>query len=215
MQSKDPAQRDSGALKHPDASQWMAFLYKELSPNEKRELETHLQTCPNCAAQVSTWRTSMKSLDTWKIRRKRQSEATNFVPMLKWAAAALLALSVGFALGRRGTASGEELAALKASVAELKQVAEKRPDADTNIVAQATLAANQEMARLLTEYSRSQGEQREEDQQRINLALITLGDRVTRLDSDIQTVASDTEAGFEQTHENLTRVASLSLTANN
>jgi anti-sigma factor RsiW len=193
----------------------MAFLYKELPVNEKRDLAAHLDTCPECAAQVATWRTSMKSLDAWKVRGRRQSNAMNFVSMLKWAAAALLVLSVGFALGRRGTASADELAALKASVADLKQVAEKRPEADTNIVAQATFAANQETVRLLTEYSRSKELQRAEDQQRINVALDALGDRVTRLDSDLQTVASDAEAGFEQTHENLTRVASLTLTAKN
>ena len=193
----------------------MAFLYKELSGKEKRELEAHLKACPDCAAQVSTWRTSMKSLDGWKERRQKPSEAIHFVPMLKWAAAALLVLSIGFALGRRGTASVKELAAVKASVAKLKQIAESRAGADTNVIAQATLAANQETVRLLTEYSRSQEEQRQEDQQRLNVAFRALGDRVARIDSDLQTVANDTETGFEQTHENLTRVASITLAEKN
>src|SRR3954465_13994257 len=109
MHSKDPTQRASGALNHPDATQWMAFLYKEMTGKDKRQLEAHLKSCPACATQVATWRGSMKTLDSWRVRPARAAAAT-FVPMLKWAAAALVVLSLGFALGRRSATQANELA---------------------------------------------------------------------------------------------------------
>jgi len=192
----------------------MAFLYKEMTGKDKRQLEAHLKSCPACATQVATWRGSMKALDSWTVGPAR-ANAVTFIPMLKWAAAALVVLSLGFALGRRGATQGNEMAALKASVAQLTHMVQNQSAGGSNVVAQAADAANRETARLLAEFSRAQEGQHTEDQHRISLALQALGNRVARLDSDLKTVAVNTEAGFEQTHENLTRVASFTVAAKN
>jgi len=63
MQSKDPNTRASGALNHPDAAQWMGFLYGEIAPEKKRELTAHLVGCAACANQIQTWRSTMKELE--------------------------------------------------------------------------------------------------------------------------------------------------------
>ena len=61
MQSQETNTRTTGALKHPDAAEWMAFLYAEVAPERRRELEDHLGHCADCSAQMDMWRASSKS----------------------------------------------------------------------------------------------------------------------------------------------------------
>ena len=79
----------------------------------------------------------------------------------------------------------------------------------TNGVNIATDAANTETLRLLSEYSQLQAEQRSTDQQAIALALRNFETRMGRLRTELETVALNTENGFDQTRENLTRLASF------
>jgi anti-sigma factor RsiW len=215
MHSKDSTERTSGPVNHPDQAEWMAFLYGEIPSKTKRDLQAHLKACPECAAQVQSWRASMKALDSWKLPRLRPAIAFNFTPIIKWAAAAAAILLMGFLLGRRGLVSASEVAELKASVAQLNLLVQNQTVSASNSIAAATTAANDETLRLLTDYSRSLEEQRAADRQSVSFALHALTFRVNHLDSDLETVAVNTENGFEQTHENITRVASLSLAPQN
>jgi len=87
MQPQDSANRTAGAVKHPDATEWMAFLYGEIAPERKRELDKHLAECTACTEQVSAWRSGMTALDDWKIPVTRATTPWA-LPVLKWAAAA-------------------------------------------------------------------------------------------------------------------------------
>ena len=78
---------------------------------------------------------------------------------------------------------------------------------DVNI---ATAAANAETLRLLAEYSQLQKSQRATDQQNFAVALRSFETRLSRLRAELETVALNTENGFEQTHENFSRLASFS-----
>jgi hypothetical protein len=80
----------------------------------------------------------------------------------------------------------------------------------TNSVSVATVAANAETLRLLSGYSQMQAEQQSTDQQAIALAMRNFETRLGRLRTELETVALNTETGFEQTRENLTRLASFS-----
>jgi anti-sigma-K factor RskA len=132
-------------------------------------------------------------------------------PVLKWAAAAALVLGVGFALGRQTSPASAQLVELKASVAQLAESVQRERGVNlSNSVNFATAAANNEALRLLSEYSRLQAEQRMADQQAVALALRNFETRLGRLRTELETVALNTENGFEQTHENLTRLASFS-----
>ena len=210
MQIQDSNHRSAGAVRHPDAAEWMAFLYREIAPERKRELESHLAGCSDCAAQVSKWRSGMTALDEWKLPAKRQTVRWA-LPALKWAAAATLVLGAGFALGRQTSRASSELAELKASVAQLAEsVQRERGVHQTNTVNFAIAAGRTEALRLLSEYSRLQAEQRTTDQQSVAIALRDLETRLGRLRAELETVALNTENGFEQTHENLTRLVSYS-----
>jgi hypothetical protein len=210
MQSQDSNTGTSGTVRHPDSNEWMSFLYGECAPEQRRELGAHLAACPNCATQVQTWRNSMHTLDEWPLPARRRA-TRQWIPALKWAAAAAVVLTVGFALGRQTSNARAEVVALKDSVTQLSaMVQSERTFNLSNSVAMAA-SANTETLRLLAEYSRLQQEQRAADQQVIKTALRTFDLRLGRVRSDLQTVAVNTEAGFEQTHENLAQLVSYSI----
>jgi hypothetical protein len=210
MQSQDSTHRTAGAVKHPDAAEWMAFLYGEVAPERKRELETHLGECATCTEQMSVWRSGTTALNEWTLPAMRQPVRWT-APALKWAAAAALILGAGFALGRHTSPASAELNELKFAVARLANAVQRqRGERLTNTVNLATAAANNEMLRLLSEYSRAAAEQRMTDQQTVALALRNFETRLGRLRAELETVALNTENGFEQTHENLSRLVSFS-----
>lgn len=197
-------------MKHPDVTEWMAFLYGEVAPERKHELEAHLAGCANCAAELAGWRSGMTALDDWKLPVKRRTPR-RALPVLKWAAAAALVLGVGFLFGRQFSPASAELAELKASVAQLAESVQRERGVNlTNSVNIATAAANAETLRLLSGYSQLQAEQRTTDQQAIALAVRNFETRLGRLRTELETVALNTENGFEQTRENMTRLASFS-----
>ena len=217
MQSQETNTRISGALKHPDAAEWMAFLYAERSPERRRELEGHLAHCADCSAQMETWRASSKALDEWRLPViRRTSSAARLAsrpwwPALKWAAAAAIVLVLGFAFGRQTSPDAAEFAALKTSVAQLAEaVQQERGSTLSNNVNIATAAANAETLRLLAQYSQLQESQRATDQQNLAVAMRNFETRLGRLRTELETVALNTENGFEQTHENFSRLASFS-----
>lgn len=188
----------------------MSFLYGECAAERRRELGAHLAACPTCAGQVQTWRGSMNALDDWPLPARRHSRRRWF-PTLKWAAAAAVVMAIGFALGRQTSNARAEIATLKESVNRLSVlVASEHSFNLSNSVAVAA-TANTETLRLLHEYAQLQQEQRAADQEVIKTAFRTFDLRLGRVRSDLQTVAVNTEAGFEQTHENLAQLVSFAM----
>lgn len=203
MQTQDPNTRSPGAVDHPNTAEWMAFLYGELAPERRRELDIHLSRCAGCKEQVQNWREGMDALDEWKLPKLRPAPRQRF-PILKWAVAAAIVLIVGFALGRQTSSSAKEVAALKASVANLTKTVDQ--DRDLN-VSNAVAAANAQTVQLLAEYAKLNEEHRAADQQAIATALQSYDLRLARLRSELETVAVNTEDSFQQTQEGLTRLA--------
>jgi anti-sigma factor RsiW len=197
-------------VKHPNSSEWMSFLYRECAPERQRELDTHLAACPACADQVQTWRSSMNALEDWPLPAKRHARR-QLVPALKWAAAAAVVLAIGFSLGRQTSNARAEVAALKTSVSDLTAMVEREHNFNLSNSVAIAATANTETLRLLGDYARLQQEQRATDQEVVKTALRSFDLRLGRVRSDLQTVAVNTEAGFEQTHQNLAQLASYSI----
>lgn len=210
MQSQDSNTGTAGTLKHPNSSEWMSFLYGECPPERRREFDAHLAACPVCAGQVQTWRSSMNALDGWPLPAKRHV-GRQWVPTLKWAAAAAVVLAVGFGIGRQNFNASAEVAALKNSIADLTAVVEREHTFNLSNSLALAATANTETLRLMGDYARLQQEQRASDQEVIKTALRSFDLRLGRVRSDLQTVAVNTEAGFEQTHENLAQLVSYSM----
>ncbi len=217
-------------MTHPDAAEWMAFLYRETPPARRRELDGHLASCPACAAQVAAWRGSQRALDDWALPSARHagragmpqpaawsacSAARLGLPVLKWAAAAALVLFLGFGLGRRTAPGAHALSELQLSVAQLAQAVQRDQSAWSNHLALATASAGAQTLRLLSEYARAQDSQRALDQQNFQLALQNIDARFDKLRAALETVALNTDDGFQQTYENLARLVSYSAPARN
>lgn len=86
---------------HPNPEQWMSYLYEELNADDRAHLKAHLQTCPDCAAKLTEWQSARKNLDAWRLpRAPKRVRAAFALPVFRWAAAAVVFLCAGFAVGR-------------------------------------------------------------------------------------------------------------------
>ena len=213
MQSQEPKTRSAGAVNHPSAAEWMAYLYDEIAPERKRELHVHLAQCAACGEQLNQWRAGLVALDDWKLPAlPRKASAWQPVTMLKWAAAAAVVLCVSFAVGRVSSNHAREMAELKTAVAQLTEKVAARPagDADSQSIA-ITKQTRDELVQLLTDYSKLNEERRSEDRRVVGLALRELDLRLGKLRGELETVALNTESGFQQTKEGLTTLASYAV----
>src|ERR1041385_6730295 len=108
-------------MKHPDAQQWMSFLYDEVSADDSSRLRAHLEGCAECSAKINAWRGGMKSLDEWRLPaagRKRHP----WQPLFRGPAAAAILLGLGVALGRFTSPSSNDLRGWKAKLeADIQQ----------------------------------------------------------------------------------------------
>ena len=201
MQSQESNTRSAGAVNHPGAEDWMAYLYDEVAPERKREMHAHLAQCGDCGRQLHQWRTGVAALDEWKLpATRRKTTVTRQVTTLKWAAAAAVVLCVGIAVGRQSSSAAGGVAELKASVAQLTQKIEND-----------RTAANEQSLRMLSEYARLDDERRAEDRRTFAVALGELDSRLLKLRTELETVAVNTETGFRQTKEGLTTLASYTV----
>lgn len=206
MQSQDSVTRIAGAVKHPAAAEWMAYLYDEVTPERKHDLTAHLAQCAACGEQVNEWRAGLGALDDWKLPKlRRPTSAWQPGTMFKWAAAAAVVLAVGFAVGRGSATNAQDIAELKTAVTQLS---EKVATAKNSTISP---AARAELVQLLADFSKLTEEQRTEDRRVVGLALREMDLRLGKLRRELETVALNTENGFQQTKEGLTTLASYAV----
>jgi len=124
------------------------------------------------------------------------------------------ALGVGAQMGRRRRHRPRP--GLRSGPANLHIRPVAAPGLNNNAPATtATAAARTETLRLLAEFSRLQQEQRATDLAALKLSLQDVDVRLAGLRSELETVAVNTQTGFQETHQNLTHLVSLSLPPNN
>jgi anti-sigma factor RsiW len=101
-------------MSHPKREDWVQYLYGEIKPDLRRQLNEHLQGCSECGEELQNWKRSLQRLDAWKLSRTG-ARLDAVMPFLKWAAAALLVLGLGFGFGRL-TARQADLEKMRARV---------------------------------------------------------------------------------------------------
>jgi len=96
----------------------MSYLYHEASNAQRTELANHLRQCPACAALVDDWKATAGELAVFSIPRTTRPVAKRAIigvplPILRWAAAAMLLAVIGFGAGRLNSVmtDGEKLRA--------------------------------------------------------------------------------------------------------
>jgi len=212
MQNTNQSSGPHHAVNHPSTEAWMEFLYDEVSPSQRAEMAIHLARCSQCSDRVNAWRRSAMALDAWTLPRPPRPR-TLWPAAIKWAAAAVV-LGLGIAWGRMASLQAREIGGLRAEVARLSTELPRQHAEDLRrVAAAATEAASAETARLLSELAKASEEQRVIDRQSIATALKRVDARFDVLRDQIETVAINTETTFAQTHQDLTRLAALSLPA--
>ena len=213
MQSQEPKTRNAGAVNHPSAAEWMAYLYDEIAPECKREMQAHIAQCAACGQQLNQWRAGVVALDEWQLPvLPRKPSFWQAAPLLRWAAAAAVVLGVGFAAGRGSSSNAREVAELKAAVTQLTAKVSDTPASDANRQSMViTKQTRDELVQLLADYSKLNEERRTEDRRVVGLALREMDQRLGKLRTELETVALNTENGFQQTKEGLTTLASYAV----
>ena len=85
-------------MNHPTHEEWAEYLYGETDDEQREKLTVHLRNCAECRSLVDGWRETMYALHQWESesppKRKRR---LGWGTALRWAAAACMALAVGYA----------------------------------------------------------------------------------------------------------------------
>jgi hypothetical protein len=202
-------------MNHPKREEWVPYLYGEAAPEDRQRLKAHLESCGECRGEIEGWKRSLGRLDAWKLPRARKADGM-FVPLLKWAAAAVIVLTAGFGAGRL-TAPRVDAGKLRAAVEpelrrQLSQELAQVVRDEVNLAAAATLTASGKQAgEMIAVYAKALEARRTEDSQAIHAALDRLAsqrlDDFVLLKKDLDTVAVNTDAGLRQAEEQLVRLA--------
>lgn len=181
----------------------MAYLYAEVSSARKEELSQHLAQCATCGKQLHEWRNSLQALDQWELPSIRTKP---FV----WPPAVLLRWAVAAAVILVGTCAALQLNAQRREVAELKTMVTQLAERATSSSAAATAieTTRTELVQLLSDYAKLSETRRAEDRQVAASALRELDLRLTKLRTELETVALNTESSFQLTKADLTTLAS-------
>jgi hypothetical protein len=202
-------------MKHPHPQEWIAYLYREVDSPTRSRLKNHLAHCEPCRTQLEQWRRTQQHLDSWQLpQRAVKPPALWPYPVLaRWAAAAILILALGFALGRSsGGVSPETVAALHDDLrGELEELLKAQVAESTA----ATLATAQDhTAAAMREFVALYQSDRSADNQKI-ASLLTRLDTARAADylslrKDLETVALNSDVGLRQTRQQLVRLADYS-----
>jgi len=169
-------------MNHPKGEDWVQYLYGELKPDLRRQLDEHLQGCAECGQELQNWKRSLQRLDAWKLPRT-SARLDAVAPFLKWAAAALLVLGLGFGFGR-----------LTARQADLEKVrARVEPEIRREFAEMLRREIDKSSATTLAQAQRQAEE--------VGAAYYAL------LKKDVDTVAINTDVSLQQAQRELMQVA--------
>ena len=193
-------------MTHPTREDWMSYLYDELPAKERAAMDAHLQECAECRGALATWQSATRELSEWKLAPRRK--AARPAAVLPWAiAAAFVALA---AIG------GVRMMALNKQVKELRAEVQRNSAQDMNaalaqVSEQATKAANAEAQALVAAVVEQWEQKRLDDQRAVWAALQRVTARNAQdyvsLRKELETVAVFSEAGLENAHNEISRLA--------
>jgi hypothetical protein len=190
-------------MKHPEREEWVPFIFGEGDAGQRLQMESHLNECAECRDEIQNWQRSLDRLDSWKLPAVAKRR-TNFVPLVKWAAAAAVVLSIGFAIGR-GTAAHLDAEKVRAAI-------EKDLRGQLAQIARDEAAKTASLA--ITAFSQKTETRRAADNRVIFAVLERLETQQTTdwltLKKELDTLAINADAGLRQTEEQLVQFADYS-----
>ncbi len=193
---------------HPTPESWADYLYGELPPDTRAEVDGHLRTCPECQHRLDAWRKTQGALDVWKLATP--SRHTNTLPRVaRWAAAAAVVLGIGWLGGRLSAPPPPDLGQIRAALVPTLK-AELRQEFQTDL-ATAIKASDQRTRDKLVDLAQAWTAARAEDQQAVRAAFqrsdLQRGTDYATLRRDLETVAVVAQAAIGNTQQQLTQLA--------
>ncbi|MHC4714746.1 MAG: anti-sigma factor family protein [Planctomycetota bacterium] len=98
-------------MTHPSKEDLISLVYGEIAGEERALIEAHLDACVQCRQHIEQWRGAMGQLDTWQLPEKpgvfRVRPAS-----LRWAAAAMVLIAIGFGIGFLARSPSTDIEAL-------------------------------------------------------------------------------------------------------
>ena len=188
-------------MNHPRPEELLCYLDGGASPEAGERLGKHLESCPECAAELAGWRRSVEKLKCLPLPasqrlappRRLDSLWPNY--FLKLAAAAAVVLFLGGAAGRLSTPSVE---ALKKAVAiQVREELRREMRAENS--------------RLLEDAMRTVQKQRDEDQLRLVASIARVRDQQAAdylaLRQDLETVVTTADSDLRQNSQRISQLA--------
>ena len=180
-------QKPSQPLSHPSPAEWMEYLYGESTRSARSALAAHLDQCPTCRERTLAWQATRQALDQWTVPAPQRWLAWVSPTWVRWGAAAVLLLGLGFLFGRFSTPPAADPVALRAEMrkelqaglgnlrASLTRELGQAHQAELAEWSDATVASLQEQTRnLLTDFAQDYDQTWRQEYQ-------TLANRLQRL----------------------------------
>lgn len=179
---------------HPTQEQWMEYLYGEMESTARKSLETHVKACAPCREKQGELSGTLDALDAWRVelpeKHSLAAARNRFQPVVKWAAAAALLVTTGFAAARYSQPQ-VDVAALKAEIsAEVKS--EVQAPLDVKVDEALAAAAEQVVAVTREQMKLEMAAQLQEMTLRTrNDALLAVQEELEELQLHLATVRED------------------------
>jgi hypothetical protein len=225
-------------MEHPKHEELLSLLEGTEPDGTDKTLQQHVDTCPQCAAEIAGWRRTVRRLEGYAWPTPQESRTVFTTTMLKWAAAAVFILGIGFGFGRLSQPSGERLRQIIATqvkqqvqhelkadlLAALAKSASKTPDAfGQQLRRELTTALNYELTaaekQRLVQDTAQVVQRKEDESHRIMFALLN---RVRQehesdylsLRHDLETAASVADSDLQRSQQQLNQLAATLLAKN-
>ena len=191
----------------------MDYLYDEVAPGPRRQMDRHLETCPACRDAVDGWQGVRRGLDAdgGLLHVPPVRARVGWAGAARWAAAAAAALLTGFGIGRW---SGPGQADIDRSVAALRSelqadlAARRRQDLEA-VMALTTGSQRELLTGLVRELAATRATDRKEFVQFLTDVEVRRMADLRQLQAGLLSLARETGSGFQQAENRLTELAGL------
>jgi hypothetical protein len=227
-------------MNHPTQNEWLNYLDGEVSPEDLKRLQAHLQQCPMCATEIAGWQRSVQKLRRLPLPAARQMrggpriQAPRLAAFVKWGLAAAIVLGVGFGFGRlsvlRAASFQQSVAAhvredlkreLQADLlAALDADGEAKDDFQHQlrvVVQTAQAKSTTQNARLCRELIQVERQQRQQDRLRLQSFITAVHDQqvsdTLALRQDLETAVSTADSDLRQDSRRISELANTVLAA--
>lgn len=196
-------------MKHPDRDEWAPYIFGEAPADKRKQLSAHLESCAECAEELSAWRRTLGRLDAWEVPESPRARR-DFQPLVRFALAACLILLAGIGIGRFGGSAraDSELRRLQATMAESER---NRAAALAESEQRMTAALHAQMNSMWQAVPALVNSLAEDDRRALAARFQQVADRhaadFVSLRRDIETVASIAQEEIQQANFKLLQVA--------